>query len=595
MELSKSLLDWQKKTNQEHNITTYDTQGRVTNYGKHVNTGALPSPQASPNAVSYNQKIETDQLKIADIDLKLNNILTRKDELKLIEANKLGNRNSVIQIKTTQNNAYRELQATESELISQKNSLQQNIQLNKDRINQVGLTDQAGKVFSAGISLDPVMDQRQEVSEVPMVPAMSAEERASIFQKEDTLLNPNFTLEDVAQGLTEQGSSYLGGDSTILDSAIASPVLDLQHGLSNPDEYQLAQDYGYTNMDASGKEIAKNPARFAGNVAGFVGAEVALTFGTLGVGKVALKGGKIISTAVKNSNAKKFVKKDIENINKELGLGNDKSITNDVQSSKKLVDEIDPYSSKALNPSGTVDLQSLPKSVQSTVQSGHTKAVSQGISIDGYNFAKSIASTYIKNPKSTPKDFIKREILIDGKDGQMATNISHGITRKTIHLKSDEKIIPPNIMKLAFVEAKAEMPRRAQYAVRQVEGEAHEIEKSDILQLKRNIIKRTDEKIPELQARLWNNYDNIVTGKLLPVTSVKTGYKIQGKKYLGSLKSAKREFEEFGISTGIKKKPPTVRYNTEFGKTLTGVAGASVIGGGLFGSSKKKKNNKFQY
>mgnify|MGYP006087960879 CR=1 FL=1 len=455
----------------------------------------LPTAYTEP---SYNNTIIENERKILTIDSQLNNVITKKDELKLIEANKVGARGSVVQIKTTQNNAYRDLQSTESQLMNEKIQLQQEINIAKDKIQQGGLDSQAGEQFSAGIGLDPVMDQDRVVQDVPTAPAMNPLERAQYFDKEDTLLNPQFTMEDVAQGLTEQGASYLGGDNTILDKAVASPILDIQHGLSNPSEYQLAQDYGYTNMDASAKEIAQNPARFTGNVAGFVGAEVALTFGTLGVGKIALKGGKIISTAVNNSNANKFVKKDIENINKELGLGNDKSITNEVQNSKKLVDEIDPYSSKALNPSGTVNLQSLQNS---------------------------------RNARST------------------------------------------------------------QYAVRQVEGEAHEIEKTDILEFRRDIIKKlgVDEKIPELQTRIWNNYDNIVTGKLLPVASVKTGWKKQGKEYLESLKSAKSEFEEFGTSTGIKKKPPTVFYNTQFGKTLTGVAGASVIAGATSLSDKKKK------
>jgi hypothetical protein len=366
MELSQSLLDWQRKANLEHGITTYDTQGRVTNYGRDVNSGAVASPQASPEVSSYNKKIETDQLKIQDIDLKLNNIITKKDELKLIEANKLGNRNSVIQIKTTQNNAYRELQSTESELIAQKNSLQQNIQLNKDKMNQVGLTSQAGAVFSAGISLDPVMDQDREVSEVPMIPAMSAEERAVVFDKQDTLLNPNFTLEDVAQGLTEQGASYLGGGSTVLDRAMASPVLDLKHGLSNPDEYQLAQDYGYTNMDASGKEIAKNPARFAGNVIAETGMAVAPFGAVFKAGRV---GGKIIKmTANEINNAEKIAQK------AEMGkiIQDPKVVAKvqteikslDILSSTKPVKEVSSdiatlYQKTELNPSGTVNTVNL--------------------------------------------------------------------------------------------------------------------------------------------------------------------------------------------------------------------------------------------
>lgn len=228
-----------------------------------------PRPVTSENnfsAINYNEKITSNQKEIADIDAKLNNVVMKKDELKLIELNKISTRQNVVQTKTIQNSAYRELQLTEDGLISQKNQLQQEINIAKDKIQQGGLDSQAGQQFSAGIGLDPVMDQDRIIPDVPVAPAMSSSERAQYFDKEDTLLNPNFTMEDVAQGLTEQGASYLGGDNTILDKAMASPILDLQHGLSNPSEYELAKDYGYTNMDASAKEIAENPARFTGNV-----------------------------------------------------------------------------------------------------------------------------------------------------------------------------------------------------------------------------------------------------------------------------------------------------------------------------------------
>jgi hypothetical protein len=44
------------------------------------------------SATNYNEKIELNQKEIADIDAKLNNVLTRKDELKLIEVNKISNK-----------------------------------------------------------------------------------------------------------------------------------------------------------------------------------------------------------------------------------------------------------------------------------------------------------------------------------------------------------------------------------------------------------------------------------------------------------------------------------------------------------------------
>lgn len=245
------------------------------------------------SVTSYNEKITQNKAQIADIDAKLNNVLTRKDELKLIEINKISNSRNIVQTKTIQNSAYRELQATEDGLIAQKNLLEQEIQIAKDKIQQGGLDSQAGEQFSAGIGLDPVMDQDRIIPDVPIAPAMSPSERAQYFDKENTLLNPNFTVEDVAQGLTEQGASYLGGDNTILDKAKASPILDLQHGLSNPSEYELAKDYGYTNMDASAKEIAENPARFAGNIlaeGAMAVAPVGMVLGAVGKsGKVLVK------------------------------------------------------------------------------------------------------------------------------------------------------------------------------------------------------------------------------------------------------------------------------------------------------------------
>lgn len=272
------------------------------NYQNKYFNKSQPDPILSDNnysSTSYNEKIELNEREIADIDAKLNNVLTRKDELRLIELNKISNKKNIVQTKTIQNSAYRELQATEDGLLSQKNQLQQEINIAKDKLNQGGLDSQAGEQFSAGVSLDPVMDQDRVIPDVPTAPAMTASERAKHFDKEDTLLNPNFTIEDVAQGLANQGKSYFGGDSTILDRAMASPAFDLHHSLTNPSEYQLAQDYGYTHMDTSAKEIKNNPAKFTGNVAGFVGAEVALTLGTMGAGKVVLKGGKIVKNIVK--------------------------------------------------------------------------------------------------------------------------------------------------------------------------------------------------------------------------------------------------------------------------------------------------------
>jgi hypothetical protein len=320
------------------------------------------------STTSYNEKITQNKAQIADIDAKLNNVITRKDELKLIEVNKISNKKNIVQTKTIQNSAYRELQATEDGLISQKNQLQQEIQIAKDKIQQGGLDSQAGEQFSAGISLDPVMDQDRIIPDVPTAPAMNPIERAQYFDKEDTLLNPNFTMEDVAQGLTQQGASYLGGDNTILDKAMASPILDLQHGLSNPSEYELAKDYGYTNMDASAKEISENPARFVGNVL----AEGAMAVAPVGTvikagkigGTVAKITGKEINEAeklvMKSDMGKLDVDPNITNIVKLETKSNDilastapiKTVTNDIASL---------YTKTDLNPSGTVNMVNLAK------------------------------------------------------------------------------------------------------------------------------------------------------------------------------------------------------------------------------------------
>lgn len=301
------------------------------------------------SATNYNEKIELNEREIADIDAKLNNVLTRKDELKLIEVNKISNKKNIVQTKTIQNSAYRELQATEDGLIAQKNQLQQEINIAKDKLNQGGLDSQAGEQFSAGISLDPVMDQDRVIPEVPIAPAMSASERAQYFNKEDTLLNPNFTIEDVAQGLTEQGKSYLGGDSTILDRAVASPVLDLKHGLTNPSEHQLAKDYGYTNMDASAKEIAENPARFTGNV---------LAEGALAVAPV----GTVIKAGKVGGNIAKITGKEINEVEKLIQKAEMGKLDPDPKIVKKVQNEMKPfYEKNKLNPSGMVDVVDLKK------------------------------------------------------------------------------------------------------------------------------------------------------------------------------------------------------------------------------------------
>ena len=277
------------------------------------------------NTQTYNNTIDTNEKEIMDIDTKLNNVLTQKDQIKLIESNRIGDRRTVLQNKTNQNNAYRDLQSTEDELINRKTQLQLQITVAQDNLQRGGLDREAGEQFSAGISLEPVMDQDRVIPDVPIPPAMSASERAEFFGKEDTLLNPQYSMEDVAGGLTQQGASYLGGSSganniisdrsqfqqgmenqglsvvgqkyTILDQAIASPVRDLQHSFKDPEEFQLAQDYGYTNMDIASSNIAKNPERFAGNLATAGALEVGLTVGTLGVGKVASSAWKAIQVA----------------------------------------------------------------------------------------------------------------------------------------------------------------------------------------------------------------------------------------------------------------------------------------------------------
>jgi hypothetical protein len=206
-------------------------------------------------------------------------------------------------------------------------------------------------------------------------------------------------------------------------------------------------------------------------------------------------------SARSNNKANAIVKKDIQNINKELGLGNDKSITKEVMDSKKIGKELDPYSSKALNPSGTVDLQPLPKPTQ--------------------------------------------------------------------------KILKLN-------------------PVKEVEGEVFEIEKRTIGGFTKSVKQTELKDMDNLDDLIWDNYDDIIPAKKQSVASVKTGYKPQTPDYLQSLKSEKQSFEAFAKSTGIKQKPPNVKYTTEFGKTLTGVAGASAIGGATFAglNNKKKSKNK---
>lgn len=367
---------WQKKiavssnsysTNNRPPTTPIQNNPIQDNPNKTTYVEEEPTPVAY-SVTSYNNKINSNQKEITDIDAKLNNVITKKDELKMIESNKIGARGSVVQIKTTQNNAYRELQSTEAELINRKSQLQQEIVIAQDKIQRGGLDSQAGAQFSAGIGLDPVMDQDRIIPDVPTAPAMNPIERAQYFEKEDTLLNPNFTMEDVAQGLTEQGASYLGGDNTVLDKAVASPVLDLRHSLENPSEYQLAQDYGYTNMDASAKEIANEPARFVGNVLAEGAMAVAPVGAVVKIGKVggviAKATGKEINNAEKLAMQSEMGKLDVDpkiaNIVKLETKSNDilastapvKTVTNDIASL---------YTKTDLNPSGTVNAVDLGK------------------------------------------------------------------------------------------------------------------------------------------------------------------------------------------------------------------------------------------
>ena len=69
-----------------------------------------PTPESRPvtsennfSAINYNEKITSNQKEIADIDAKLNNVVMKKDELKLIELNKISTRQNVVQTKTIQN------------------------------------------------------------------------------------------------------------------------------------------------------------------------------------------------------------------------------------------------------------------------------------------------------------------------------------------------------------------------------------------------------------------------------------------------------------------------------------------------------------
>ena len=305
------------------------------------------APISQMSTTSNNSNVITQNEKeITAIDVKLNNVITKKDQLKLMAVQSVGSKGNDVQIKTTQNSAYQDLVSTESELINRKSMLQEQIQTARDKIQLGGgLDSQAGQQFSAGISLDPVMDQDRVIQEVPTAPAMNPSERAEFFGKEDTLLNPKYSMEDVAQGLTQQGASYLGGSSgansivstksqfqqgmenqgmsiagdkyTILDQAIASPVRDLQHSIEDPKEFQLAQDYGYTNMDTASSKIAKNPERFAGNVATAGIVEVGLTVGTFGIGKVANNAWKAIRTANQlKSSVVKTTPQDVNNVEK---------------------------------------------------------------------------------------------------------------------------------------------------------------------------------------------------------------------------------------------------------------------------------------
>jgi len=333
------------------------------------------------------KKIEQATTQLEKVELAIIDVQQKKDELKTIETMKTGNSRTNIQMKMASNQAYRTLTSQETQLETQKNQLEKQINSYKNKVEKIDLASDAGKIFSAGIRTDAVMDIDAPPRNPITSSAMTPEERAFSLDKQNSLIDPNFSLNDIAKGFVGQGASYIGGKETILDRALLAPAQDFVNAIFNPKQSQLDLDYGYTNTQNSIKEISNNPDTFVGNVIaettiGLVGAKA----GGVAV-KTTAKAVKTGVNAIKKTPLKSGLE-DIPTIKSESDLLLKTDIAKDdynelsYQAYKFLENDIAPHRSKFIDKkfvrtpsSEVVELSSLSKSKSPQMVNGDLRLV----------------------------------------------------------------------------------------------------------------------------------------------------------------------------------------------------------------------------
>lgn len=305
------------------------------------------------------KKIEQATTQLEKVELAIIDVQQKKDELKTIETMKTGNSRTNIQMKMASNQAYRTLASQETQLETQKNQLEKQINSYKSKVEKIDLASDAGKIFSAGIRTDAVMDIDAPPRNPITSSAMTPEERAFSLDKQNSLIDPNFSLNDIAKGVTDQVSF---SDKSILNKALASPVTDAITMIQNPTEYQKNLDYGYTAMANSAREITKEPDKLLGNVIG----EAGLTVAGYGSGKIISKGFGIGSKIIPTS-------KEINSVEKMVMQADMGKLDVNPKIQAKVSKEMKPfYDSTGLNPNGTVDLVALPTKTEKAIRTKKT-------------------------------------------------------------------------------------------------------------------------------------------------------------------------------------------------------------------------------
>lgn len=343
--LSKAIRDSQQ---------TYSNEWKKYSrkpWAKRATNENLSDSQLSQKLLNE-KKLDDTMKRLDEIDTQILDIQARKDELKSIESMKVNSRTN-IQVKMVSNQAYQTLLSKEQSLESERNKLTNQVQKYQNNMDKIDLASQTGKIFSAGIKMEPAMDTRSRDIAPVTSGAMSPVDRAEAYDKQGSLIDPNFSLNDVAQGAVNQIG--LSSKPTILDNAITSPFKDMSTMIQDPKQYQQDLDYGYDAMTRSAKEISKEPDKFTGNVIG----EGALAFGLFGTGKIP-KGGKIVS--------KVFTSKEINKAEKLVQKAEMNKLNVDPKIQSKVSKEMKKfYDETGLNPNNNVDLIRIPTPQEKTL------------------------------------------------------------------------------------------------------------------------------------------------------------------------------------------------------------------------------------